>query len=365
MDSNHAHGRLPRVGILLTNLGTPDAPTTAAVRKYLAEFLSDRRVVEIPRLLWLFILHGIILRIRPAKSAKKYASVWLPEGSPLLVWTNRQAQYLRGALGEKLKALGLPPDYVKIAVGMRYGNPGIASALAKLQAENCDRILLLPMYPQYAASTTATACDEVFRLLAKERAMPALRTITCWHDDPSFIKALAARINEFWKKHGRPDKLLMSFHGVPKYTLMKGDPYHCLCHKTARLLARELGLSDAQWMLTFQSRFGRAEWLQPYTDATLRALPNQGVKRLHVVCPGFPADCLETLEEIAIEGKETFLHAGGEQYDYIPALNDSPALIHALTDLALNHLQGWLTPPPSAAELDAQGQRAKALGASA
>ena len=362
---NHQHTSTARVGILLSNLGTPDAPTAAAVRTYLAEFLSDRRVVEIPPLVWKIILHGIILRTRPAKSAKKYASVWMPEGSPLLVWTNRQAQYLRGALGERLKGMGLPSDHVKVEVGMRYGNPSIASAVARLREARCDRILLLPMYPQYAASTTATACDALFRALAAERAMPALRTIHSWHDDPAYIKALAARVNDYWKKHGRPDKLLMSFHGVPKYTLSNGDPYHCLCHKTGRLLARELGLTEDQWILTFQSRFGRAEWLQPYTDATLQALPAQGVKRLHVVCPGFPADCLETLEEIAMEGKETFLHAGGSHYDYIPALNDHPALIHALADLVLTHLQGWLNTPPTATELAAQALRAKALGASA
>ncbi len=363
--STHTHARQSRIGILLSNLGTPDAPTAAAVRTYLGEFLSDRRVVEIPPLVWKFILHGIILRTRPAKSAKKYASVWMPEGSPLLVWTNRQAQYLRGAMGERLKTMGLPSDYVKVEVGMRYGNPSIASALAKLKAEHCDRILLLPMYPQYAASTTATACDAVFKVLAEDRAMPSLRTITAWHDDPAYIKALATRISEYWKKHGRPDKLLMSFHGVPKFTLSNGDPYHCLCQKTGRLLARELGLTDSQWTLTFQSRFGRAEWLQPYTDATLQALPGQGVKRLHVVCPGFPADCLETLEEIAMEGKETFMHAGGTEYEYIPALNDHPALIHALTELALTHLQGWLAVLPTQAELEARCQRAKSLGARA
>ena len=358
-----AHGRSPRIGILLTNLGTPDAATAPAVRRYLAEFLSDRRVVEIPPLVWKLILHGIILRTRPAKSAKKYASVWTPEGSPLLVWTERQAQYLRGSLGERVKAMGLPADLVKVEVGMRYGNPSIASALAKLKSDNCDRILLLPMYPQYAASTTATACDAVFAALTKDRAMPALRTISSWHDDPNFIKALAARINEYWRKHGRPEKLVMSFHGVPKATLMKGDMYHCMCHKTARLLAQELGLTEAQWMLTFQSRFGRAEWLQPYTDATLAALPAQGVKRVHLVCPGFPADCLETLEEIAIEGKEMFMHAGGERYEYISALNDHPALIYALTELSLTHLQGWLNPPATAAALAEQVRRAKALGA--
>jgi len=358
------HDQPFRVGLLLVNLGTPDAPTPAAVRRYLAEFLSDRRVVEIPPLLWKLILHGIILRTRPAKSAKKYASIWTSDGSPLLVWTMRQAQYLRGSLGERLKAQGLPPDLVQIEVGMRYGNPSIASALAKLKAARCDRILLLPMYPQYAASTTATACDAVFQTLMQERWMPALRTIAGWHDDPRYIKALATRVNGFWTQHGRPDKLIMSFHGVPKFTLTKGDPYHCLCHKTARLLAAELGLSDTQWQLAFQSRFGRAEWLQPYTDATLQALPGQGVRRVHVVCPGFPADCLETLEEIAIESKESFLHAGGQSYDYIPALNDHPALIHMLSDLAMTHLQGWLQAPPDAAQLAVQVASAKALGAS-
>jgi len=363
-NSQFTHGQSTRVGILLVNLGTPDAPTPAAVRRYLSEFLSDRRVVEIPPLLWKLILHGIILRTRPAKSAKKYASIWTPEGSPLLVWTTRQAQYLRGSLGERLKAQGLPADLVQVEVGMRYGNPSIASALTKLKAAHCNRILLLPMYPQYAASTTATASDAVFKVLMQDRAMPALRTIASWHDDPAYIKALATRVNGFWQQHGRPDKLIMSFHGVPKFTLTKGDPYHCLCHKTARLLAQELGLNDSQWQLTFQSRFGRAEWLQPYTDATLQALPAQGVKRVHVVCPGFPADCLETLEEIAMEGKETFLHAGGQSYDYIPALNDHPALIKALTELASRHLQGWLDPLPQAVELTAQAARARALGAS-
>ncbi len=357
------HNRAPRIGILLVNLGTPDAPTTAAVRKYLAEFLSDRRVVEIPALIWKVILHGVILRVRPAKSAKKYASIWMKEGAPLLVWSERQAQYLRGNLGEQLKAIGLPPDYVAIEVAMRYGNPGMASALDKLKAANCDRLLVLPMYPQYAASTTATACDAVFDLLKKERYMPALRTVSGWHDHPSYIKALAETVNAYWKKHGRPDRLLMSFHGVPKQTLVRGDPYHCFCRATARLLAQELGLADDQWIQTFQSRLGRAEWLKPYTDETLKALPSQGVKRLHVVCPGFPADNLETLEEIAIEGKETFLHAGGTQYEYIPALNDHPALIRTLTEIALANLQGWLSPPPTSDELAARTRRAQALGA--
>ncbi|TAG46534.1 MAG: ferrochelatase [Betaproteobacteria bacterium] len=361
---NPAHGRSPRIGVLLANLGTPDEPTTPAVRRYLAEFLSDPRVVEIPRVIWMALLHGVILRVRPGKSAKKYASIWLKEGAPLLVWTERQAQYLRGNLGERLKAQNLPPDLVKIEVAMRYGNPSFESALAKLKAANCDRILLLPMYPQYAASTTATACDALFDAIKKERYMPAVRTVTQWHDDPAYIKALADRIGKYWQAHGRPDKLLMSFHGVPKLTLMRGDPYHCFCRATSRLLAEALGLRDDQWVQTFQSRLGRAEWLKPYTDDTLKALPSQGVKKLHVVCPGFPADNLETLEEIAIEGKETFMHAGGSSYHYIPALNDSSLFIHALTDLTLSNLQGWLNAPPSAAALQAQSARAKALGAS-
>ncbi len=358
-----AHGRQPRIGILFTNLGTPDEPTTSAVRRYLAEFLSDRRVVEIPPLLWKLILHGIILRTRPAKSAKKYATVWTPEGSPLLVWTNRQAQYLRGYLGEQLKAMGLPSDLVKIEVGMRYGNPSIASAWEKLKSQNCDRLLVLPMYPQYAGSTTATACDVVFDLMKRERFQPAVRTIQSWHDDPNYIDALAKHVSAYWQKHGRPDKFMMSFHGVPKFTLMKGDPYHCMCQKTSRLLAEALGLKADQWVHTFQSRFGRAEWLKPYTDDMLKSLPTQGVKKLDVICPGFPADCLETLEEMAEEGKETFLHAGGSEYRYIPALNDNPLLIKALGALAMRNLQGWLNAPPTAAELEQQSTRAKSLGA--
>jgi protoporphyrin/coproporphyrin ferrochelatase len=358
-----AHGRLPKIGVLLVNLGTPDEPTPSAVRRYLAEFLSDRRVVEIPPLIWKIILHSIILRTRPAKSAAKYKKVWTNEGSPLLVWTNRQAQYLRGHLGEQLKSLGLPSDLVKIEVGMRYGNPSLASAWEKLKAQQCDRLLVLPMYPQYAGSTTATANDVVFDLLKRERFQPAVRTMQTWHDDPNYIDALAKHIGAYWQKHGRPQKLLMTFHGVPKFTLMKGDPYHCLCHVTGRLLAVRLGLKEDEWMLPFQSRFGKAEWLKPYTDETLKALPKQGVKSLHVVCPGFPADCLETLEEIAMEGKEDFMHAGGEKYEYIPALNDDANLIKALGDLTLRHLQGWLNVPPTTAVLEQQVARAKSLGA--
>ncbi len=358
-----AHGRPPRIGVIVCNLGTPDAPTAPALRRYLAEFLADPRVVEIPRLIWWPILHGIILNTRPKKSAAKYATVWMPEGSPLLVWTTRQAQYLRGALGEALKSQGLPPDLLRVQVGMRYGQPSLASAWAKLKAENCQRILLLPMYPQYAASTTATAADALFALLAQERFQPAVRTIQSWHDDPGYIQALAGHVGRYWQRHGRPQKLVMSFHGVPRFSLDRGDPYHCQCQKTGRLLAEALGLGAEQYQVSFQSRFGRAEWLQPYTDRVLAELPRQGIKHVHTICPGFPADCLETLEEIAVAGRESFLHAGGEQYAYIPALNDDGDFLRALTALALKHLGGWLETPPSDAALAAQVQRAKALGA--
>lgn len=358
-----AHGRTSRIGIILCNLGTPDAPETGAVRRYLAEFLSDRRVVEIPRLVWWPLLHGIILRTRPAKSAAKYAKIWLPEGSPLLVWTTRQAQYLRGQLGEALKARQLPPDLVRVEVGMRYGEPSIASAWQKLRASDCDRVLLLPLYPQYAASTTATACDELFRVVMRERWQPSVRTLRSWHDEPGYIEALAGTVRRFWQRHGTPDVLLMSFHGVPRFTLERGDAYHCQCQKTGRLLAEALGLKAEQYRVTFQSRFGRAEWLKPYTDQTIAELARTGVARLHVICPGFPADCLETLEEIALEGKATFELAGGREYHYIPALNDDAAFLRMLAVMAERELEGWLRPPPSVQELAAQRSRAQALGA--
>ncbi len=358
-----AHGQSARVGIILTNLGTPDAPNAPAVRRYLKEFLSDPRVVEIPRAIWWLILNGIILNTRPAKSAAKYATVWLPEGSPLLVWTERQAQYLRGQLGEMLKARGLPWDLIQVEVGMRYGNPSITSAWQKLREKRCDRVLLLPLYPQYASSTTGTACDALFRALERERHMPAVRTVRSWHDEPAYIAALASSVQRFWKKYGRPDTLLMSFHGVPRFSLDRGDPYHCLCQKTGRLLAEALGLAPGQYRVTFQSRFGRAEWLKPYTAETIAELARSGTKTLHVICPGFPADCLETLEEIALEGKETFVEAGGKDYRYIPALNDDAAFLRFLAELAERELAGWLSAPPSAETLAAQAARAQALGA--
>jgi protoporphyrin/coproporphyrin ferrochelatase len=351
-----AHGTPARTGILLINLGTPEAPTAHAVRLYLKEFLGDPRVVEIPRAIWWLILNGIILNTRPKKSAAKYATIWMPEGSPLRVHTEKQTSLLQGYLGERTRA----PFVVDYA--MRYGNPSIASALRKLKEQNCQRILVVPMYPQYAASSSGTAFDMVFAEILKMRNTPALRTIKNFHDSPGYIKALANNINDYWMKNGRPEKLVMSFHGLPQFSLDKGDPYHCECHKTGRLLAQELGLKPEQYFLSFQSRFGKAEWLKPYTTATLKDLGKQKTKRVDVVCPGFVADCLETLEEIAMEGKEDFLNAGGGEYHYIPCLNERNDWMHALTDLVMENLHGWLVEPDKA-ELEQGRLRALGMGA--
>lgn len=350
------HGMPERTGILLINLGTPDAPQPGPVRAYLKQFLSDPRVVEIPKAVWWFILNGIILNTRPKKSAAKYASIWLKEGSPLRVYTAKQAVLLQGYLSLRTQS----PYVVEYA--MRYGNPSIPDALAKLKAQNCQRILLVPLYPQYAASTTATALDVVFAELQKSRNLPAIRTIKHFHDDPRYIAALAKNVRDYWTLHGRPNVLVMSFHGLPRYTLDKGDPYHCECHKTGRLLAEALGLKPEQYRISFQSRFGRAEWLKPYTTATLQTLGQQKTPRVDVICPGFVADCLETLEEIAMEGKEDFQHAGGGDYHYLPCLNERSDWIHALTDLVWDNLHGWL-PEPNPAEREQSRLRAHELGA--
>ncbi len=355
-EPSFTHGTPEKTGILLVNLGTPDAPTTPAVRAYLKEFLGDPRVVEMPRAIWWLILNGIILNTRPKKSAAKYASIWLKEGSPLRVHTEKQAALLQGYLGERTQA----PFVVDYA--MRYGSPSISDVLRKLREQNCQRILIVPMYPQYAASTTATVTDIVYGELQKMRNTPALRTIKHFHDHPGYIKALAGNINDYWVKNGRPEKLVMSFHGLPRKSLDQGDPYHCECRKTGRLLAQELGLKPEQYAVTFQSRFGRAEWLQPYTAATLKELGKQKISRVDIVCPGFVADCLETLEEIAQEGKEIFQHAGGGEYRYIPCLNDRNDWLHALTDLVMDNLQGWLV-KPDAAELEQGRLRALEMGA--
>ena len=351
------HGQPPRTAVLYVNLGTPDEPTAPALRRYLAEFLSDPRVVEIPRFVWWFILHGVILRTRPKQSAAKYASVWMPEGSPLAVWTARQT----AALGEAMAARG---HRVLVRQAMRYGNPSIASVMDELRAEGATRVLLIPAYPQYAAATTASISDKVLQWATKARRMPELRFVGEYHDDPGYIAALASRLRAHWAEHGRGDKLVLSFHGVPERSLHLGDPYHCQCHKTARLLAEALGLSRDQLVVTFQSRFGKAKWLEPYTEPTLEKLAAEGVKRVDVMCPGFVADCLETLEEIAQEAREAFLAAGGERFDYVSCLNAEPVWIDALAGLAERHLGGWDTKqPPDAAALEIQRGHALALGA--
>lgn len=353
------HGQPARTAIVYCNLGTPDEPSAPALRRYLAEFLADRRVVEIPRLVWWPILYGIILRTRPRKSAAKYASIWLPEGSPLKVWTERQATLLRGYLGER-------GHQVTVRCAMRYGNPSIASVLDELKTQGVTRVLVLPAYPQYSGTTTASVIDAVTAWSEAVRSLPELRFVNRYHDDPGYIKALARTIRAHWAAHGQGDHLVMSFHGVPERTLHLGDPYHCECRKTARLLAEQLGLAPERFTVTFQSRFGKAKWLEPYTEPTLVAMAKKGLKNVDVVCPGFTSDCLETLEEINMEVREAFLHAGGQAFHYIPCVNDSPEWIRALADLAERHLQGW---PTKAAdnpmELQATRERALALGAKA
>lgn len=347
-EPQHSHDKPGKTAILFVNLGTPEAPTAAALRPYLKQFLSDPRVVEIPRALWWMILHGVILPFRSGQSAKKYASIWSADGSPLKVHTEKQAKLLRGYLGQR-------GHQVEVAYAMRYGKPGVAEVLAQLKAGGAERILILPAYPQYSATTTASISDAVFAHYARVRNQPELRFVRNYHDHMGYIEALVASITAYWERHGRPDKLLMSFHGVPRRTLTLGDPYYCECHKTARLLTERLGLDDSKTMLSFQSRFGKAEWLQPYTAPTLKKLGQDGVKRVDVVCPGFTSDCLETLEEIAMEGRAEFLTAGGKDFHYIPCLNETHEWIAALADVALLHMQGW---PTTAAEQE--GLRATA-----
>ncbi|UUX94207.1 ferrochelatase [Aquabacterium sp. J223] len=359
LDPTYEHGRPARTGLLLVNLGTPDAPTPQAVRRYLAEFLSDPRVVEIPAALWKPILHGVILRVRPKKSAAKYASIWTADGSPLAHWTAVQARLLQGWLGERGHA-------VVVRHAMRYGNPSIASQLDALKAEGATRILVLPLYPQYSATTTASVFDAVAAWARRTRHLPELRFVNRYHDEPLYIEALAQRLRTHWAHHGQPERLVLSFHGVPKRTLMLGDPYHCECHKTARLLAERLQWPLARLHVTFQSRFGKAEWLQPYTEPTVRQLAAGGIKRIDIACPGFVSDCLETLEEIGMEVRDAFLQAGGEEYRYVPCLNDDPRWITALAQVAVDHLAGWPMQPAAPAPVRAaQRERAIALGAAA
>ena len=318
----------PRIGVLLINLGTPDAPHARAVRRYLAEFLSDPRVIEIPPLAWKPILHGIILRTRPRKSAEAYNQIWTNEGSPLRVIAHRQAEALRKRMPK-----------LSIHYAMRYGNPGIAAALDHMVREGCTRILAAPLYPQYCAATTATANDAVFAALASMRWQPAIRTLPPYYDDPLYIGALADNVSrQLSALDFEPERLLLSFHGMPLRTLQLGDPYHCHCQKAARLLGQALG---REVDVSFQSKFGRAEWLEPATDATLAGYPAQGVKRVAIAAPGFSADCIETLEELGIRGRHTFKHAGGEQFALLDCLNDSPESIAMLERLIDRELAGW------------------------
>ena len=361
-EHDYRHDATETLGVLLLNLGSPDAPTTAAVRRYLAEFLWDPRVVEIPRPLWWLILHGMVLRLRPSRSAHAYQRVWTEEGSPLLVISKRQARAIQQSLTARYG------DRVVVALAMRYGNPSVKAGLAQLRAAAARRIVVLPLYPQYSAATTGTALDAVADELKTWRWLPELRFINHYHDDEGYLTALVNSIRESWEQYGQAERLLFSFHGMPKRTLLAGDPYYCHCQKTARLVSERLALSEGRWQLTFQSRFGRAEWLQPYTDKTLRQWARDGIKHVDVVCPGFSADCLETLEEIAMMNKEAFLAAGGARLHYIPALNDRPDHIAALTDLIGRHMQGWpeFIPDRNTSRLEearASQHRAQALGA--
>jgi ferrochelatase len=333
--SDFKHTDTTTTGILLVNLGTPDAPTPHALRRYLDEFLSDPRVTEMPRWLWWLILHGIILRVRPRRSAKNYAKIWTEKGSPLFAISQAQQQALQKVIQQHTNSP------IHIALGMRYGQPSIEKALDELRQVHIQRLLILPLYPQYASSTTASVFDAVSDVLKKWRWLPDIRFISHYHDHPDYINALAQCIQRHWQQHGQPDKLLFSFHGIPKRFFTAGDPYHCECHKTARLVAEKLALMQSNWQVVFQSRFGKEEWLKPYTDHTLEALAQAGTKHVDVICPGFSADCLETLEEIDQENRHLFLNAGGKVFHYIPALNDDEMHIQALLSLIMQHMQGW------------------------
>ncbi len=360
----YTHGTPSRTAVVLVNLGTPDEPTTGAVRRYLKEFLSDPRVVEIPRVVWWCILNLIILPFRSSKSAAKYAQIWTKDGSPLKVHTQKQAMLLRGALGER------GHTDLKVVMAMRYGSPSLPEVLDQLKAEHCDRVAIIPAYPQYSGTTTGSINDAVFAYYTKARNIPALRIARNYHDHDGYIDALRDSVLAHWARNGRGDKLVMSFHGVPKRTLMLGDPYHCECYKTARLLATKLGLSKEQYLVTFQSRFGKAEWLQPYTAPTLVRLASEGLKRVDLICPGFTSDCLETLEEINMEARHDFLAAGGKEFHYIECLNESPKWIAGLASIAEQELLGWPTLLTSSRleerqrDLETGREHALALGAS-
>ena len=361
--ANFEHGLPESLGVLIVNLGTPDAPKTSAVRRYLREFLSDPRVVEIPRPIWWLILNGFILPFRPAQSAKAYAEIWSDDGSPLLMHSQAIADSIAGQLAARLSGA------VNVELGMTYGNPSIGDALDKLFAAGARRIVCLPLYPQYSGTTTGSVFDVVSKALSRRRWVPEFRFINHYHDARGYIAALAQSIREHWDQHGRGERLLFSFHGVPRQTLDNGDPYHCQCLKTARLVAESLEIGDDEWQVSFQSRLGRAEWLKPYTAETVTALGEGGLETLDVVCPGFSADCLETLEEIAMQNAEFFTEAGGGELRYIPCLNARDDHVAFLTRLIEKHIGGWpeASPDWSASEVARENeksrQRALAAGA--
>lgn len=332
---NFSHQQADKTGVLITNLGTPEAPTPKALHAYLKEFLADPRVVEAPRLIWWFALHGVILRIRPRRSAKSYQKVFTEEGSPLLFHTRNQSN----ALGKLLSERG--HDNVIVDFAMRYGTPALPAVIESLLNRGVRKLLVLPLYPQYSGSTAASTFDAISADFSKRRWIPDLRFVSHYHDYAPFIGAAAQRIEAHWAEHGRAARLMFSYHGIPLRYLHSGDPYHCECYKTSRLIAERLGLAENEYVTTFQSRFGREEWLKPYTDATLKEFAGQGIKSVQVFCPGFSADCLETIEEIGEENRDYFLQAGGERYEYISALNDRPEHIEALAALVLDNLQGW------------------------
>lgn len=340
VETEYRHGELPAVGILLVNLGTPEAPTAQAVRPYLRQFLSDPRVIELSRPFWWLILNLFVLTFRPRASAKLYGNIWTEEGSPLLVTSNRITE----AIGSRLKEeIGSP---IHVALGMTYGEPSVAAALSELKARKCQRMLVFPLYSHYSSTSTGASFDAVMKELMTWRRVPETRTILQYHDCPAYIRALASTIRDLWAKEGEPELLVTSYHGIPKRYFLNGDPYHCQCHKTTRLLAEELGLPENRYLVTFQSLFGREEWLQPYTDVTLAAMARSGTKKVDVICPGFSVDCLETIDEIGRENREVFLEAGGESFRFIPCLNDRPEHIDFLVELIRSNLGGWIVAKP-------------------
>jgi len=352
---NFSHDSRAKVGVLITNLGTPQAATAKALKPYLKQFLWDPRVVEVPRPIWWVILNAIILNVRPKKSAEAYQQVWTERGSPLLFHTQDQCDGLKAALQT---AYG---DHVEVAFAMRYGQPSIDSALDQLAAAGCRKLVVLPLYPQYSAATTGSTFDAIAANFQQRRWLPDFRFISHYHDNSTYIDAVVETIQQHWQKHGRADKLILSYHGMPQRYLEQGDPYHCECHKTTRLIVEKLGLSKDEYITSFQSRFGKEPWLQPYTDETLKALPGQGVKSVQVICPGFSSDCLETIEEIGGENMHYFMDAGGERYEYIPCLNAHANHINMMVQLVEAHAKDWL------AEQEEDGnecaERAKELGA--